>query len=1146
MRFKLSLILLGITTLSFGAIVEQFDFGPSNNVSSISTFNYDGIAETPPEPRHIGGTDVSGSAYNGWNARLTEGAELGTAAEGSTRYGVTAAARTAIANNGSTNAYYGATTFDGVPWVAATATPPEGYLTNGYYIASSGSDEVLTLTLKVTDIDFSTTTGNSNNNAAWRYTVWDKATQLQNGRPSNQTGYIGLQIMDSSASDRLQLALISSNGTILSGGQAVTGGTAAADNIGYNRTRIGWLTSNGTLTDSTDYTFTLDIDLAAGSWSAQINDQDAETGTFETDDIQGIDRYQTAFTQWSTGDYIDLDQIAIDVSAAVEEPEVLQPVSGYYTTTQGAENYVKANSSQTENGNGSRNILAYDDTQTILHTELASIFHTNGNLLAKFANVPGESEWNWTNNVQLVGDEVAYVASTETLVGTNASPVTSAWKVNEAESVKIADGTWGYENKFGPMRNNNDLFAYPADNDVVSLNNGTTTLNIDSVVNIASISGNSSTNNRPEGAVLTVKTGGVLNVLGQSVHSGQTYKDGSIEIGGWGQAEGTHHMTLNADGGTINAELIRVAHSRSGGTLNVTNNGSIATTDLVLGFDPFDYGVGTVNLSSGDITAKTIFVGRANEGIMNIDGGSLKISSDGRVRIGDSRSNTTIGALNFSSTNLIGKGTVNMSAGEISPDSGATNVSLWVGYQSGDNIDNGDVSPIMANFNMSGGTINAGEELTIQVGRLSPGTMTLSGTGVINASSTITVGHTGDGILNIDGGVINLSDNSDTNVTTRFDVGGHGGNGNVANGTVNMSAGTLNLASLYMSNSQAIGDQTSSFNQTGGTVTIKGGNCRLGVRGEATYTIGGGDSLASLLVNPGNIYTNISGDSLSTLNLSFGASADLDGAGTYKDSTLTINSNGLVHVNTITMDSVNQAKDDDAQATLNLNGGTLLIEGNYVGAMNFTNNATLNISEGELIWAQWREALSNHLRQAFTNNHINLTGGITTDVPTNWYPVFTQGDYTLYGETYNSDDQVYSSETRTNATYSRFVSVLDNPPSPYDTWAEENGITDPEGDEDSDGIKNLLEFAFGTSPASSDTSAISSSRSGTNIRFTHPKREGVDHGLTYIVQTNGNLKFGDWDDYSSADPTESGSSITHSISTGAEDELFIRLKVETE
>ena len=118
---------------------------------------------------------------------------------------------------------------------------------------------------------------------------------------------------------------------------------------------------------------------------------------------------------------------------------------------------------------------------------MVDIFHTNGNLLAKFANISGQSDWNWTNNFQFVGPETPLVQSTETLVGTNASAVTSAWLANGAASVTLGDGSQGYENKFGVLRNNDDLFVVPSDNSVVSLNNSTTELNIDSVVNLASL-----------------------------------------------------------------------------------------------------------------------------------------------------------------------------------------------------------------------------------------------------------------------------------------------------------------------------------------------------------------------------------------------------------------------------------------------------------------------------------------------------------------------------------------------------------------------------------------------------------------------------------------------------------------------------------
>ena len=212
------------------------------------------------------------------------------------------------------------------------------------------------------------------------------------------------------------------------------------------------------------------------------------------------------------------------------------------------------------------------------------------------------------------------------------------------------------------------------------MNNTTTELNLDSEVTLASLAGNGATSANTAGAILNVNTGGVLNVTGQSVHSGQTYRDGTIELGSWGNGSGSHFMTITADGGTINAERVRVAHSKAGGTLNVVNGGAVNTSDLVVGFDPHQWGVGTVNISSGDVTAKTVFVGQATEGILNVVGGNLKITSDGRVRIGDSRSNTTTTnpSLWEGSSNVVAKGTINLQAGEIAAADGATNTMLWL------------------------------------------------------------------------------------------------------------------------------------------------------------------------------------------------------------------------------------------------------------------------------------------------------------------------------------------------------------------------------------------------------------------------------------------------------------------------------------
>ena len=298
MKTKLLLsLILGVSLTASAELVEQWNFGNDGNFSSVTTYDYTADGVSNPTGRHIGGPTTTASAYVGWDERATQGATLGVnaVAAGSTRFGSTQA--------GILNGYYGPTTFAGVPWVAADAQPPENYLNDGYYVAQASSADIVDITLKVTDIDFSATTGNANNNANYGFRLWDKATGLVSG-PAN-TYFMGLQIMDSFNQDRLQLALLSSNGTITSGGTGLTGNN--------NRTRIAWLGSASELAVDDDWEFNLSINLGTGDWSGSVNGVEEATGTFNTDHIKGFDRYQSTFQQFSDGDYIDIDQISVNV-----------------------------------------------------------------------------------------------------------------------------------------------------------------------------------------------------------------------------------------------------------------------------------------------------------------------------------------------------------------------------------------------------------------------------------------------------------------------------------------------------------------------------------------------------------------------------------------------------------------------------------------------------------------------------------------------------------------------------------------------------------------------------------------------------------------------------------------------------------------
>ena len=159
---------------------------------------------------------------------------------------------------------------------------------------------------------------------------------------------------------------------------------------------------------------------------------------------------------------------------------------------------------------------------------------------------------------------------------------------------------------------------------------------------------------------------------------------------------------------------------------------------------------------------------------------------------------------------------------------------------------------------------------------------------------------------------------------------------------------------------------------------------------------------------------------------------------------------------------------------------------------------------------------------------LQKIGGIGFIYGVTWTGVTeTGGDWARY------QVQSFSAEGATAAVVSEIS-----------TWLTQNGLTVTTGDADGDGRVDLLEYALGTNPGVSDTADISGELSSGYILFTHAKRAGIDHGLTYTVQTNANLKFPVWADSSTVSATETDSTVTHTIETATEDTLFIRLKVE--
>jgi hypothetical protein len=339
-----------------------------------------------------------------------------------------------------------------------------------------------------------------------------------------------------------------------------------------------------------------------------------------------------------------------------------------------------------------------------------------------------------------------------------------------------------------------------------------------------------------------------------------------------------------------------------------------------------------------------------------------------------------------------------------------------------------------------------------------------------------------------------------------------------------MSGGTINSDSIIMGDSQTgtTNSGVSTFNQTGGTVNTTGGEARFGVRGDAVYNVGGGDSIALLSVNPTGS-TNAAGNALTRINLSY---AD-------NDSTLKILSNGVAQTVTITMDSVNVEADSATDsAILNLNeGGTFILEGNWAGALSVADGAEINISGGQFLWQRGVLAAVSNIQAAAS--YIKLTGG-QSEIPAGSVEVFSDGAYTLYARGYNTTNITYSTESGTSNTYTRFVSVdVSSIQTPYEAWATANNVTGSATDDDDlDGVSNLMEFALGGDPADADDVGVLSTvttmqkddEAFDRIMLIHPRAKGA-HGLNYSTEHATDMVFGSW---STEDVIEEG--VKHKVS----------------
>ena len=351
------------------------------------------------------------------------------------------------------------------------------------------------------------------------------------------------------------------------------------------------------------------------------------------------------------------------------------------------------------------------------------------------------------------------------------------------------------------------------------------------------------------------QSGGTTTIKGLGFdlnNAGDSVSGGTFNVG-----DGTQASEVNISKGVIQSTA--VTNINSNATLNISG-GTVS-----LGSD--DTYNGEINLSSGDLTLKSVTKGE--DGVLNQTGGTTTITgtSFGLDNVYDSVTGGTINIGNGTTATV-----VSVSGGTIT--SGATtniNSNATLGISGVGNVTLDQYDILDGNINMSSGTLTLNNVDKNQQGVFiqSGGSTNVIGTGfdlnnyqdrISNGSLTIGDGKTASDFTisegTVDGNVrIGLNTNSQLNLaggTLTFD------NKDSWNGDIKMTGGDFTIDN--------VDEKNGSFTQTKGTTTVIGkgfdlNNNKDNISG-GTLNIGDGKTASDLTVSKGTI----GGNSIVNLN----------------------------------------------------------------------------------------------------------------------------------------------------------------------------------------------------------------------------------------------------------------------------------------
>jgi autotransporter-associated beta strand protein len=411
--------------------------------------------------------------------------------------------------------------------------------------------------------------------------------------------------------------------------------------------------------------------------------------------------------------------------------------------------------------------------------------------------------------------------------------------------------------------------------------------------------------------------------------------------------------------------------------------------------------------------------------------------------------------------------------------------------------------------------------------------------------------------------MVNASANTSNNLTSVVNLNGHNVDAKITNLTMARRTGTANTASGFASQA------TLSFNQGILEVgpVIMGANVNASLIGkiEATINIGGGTASFGAISMADNSAGNTTKTITAALNLTGGATT--------------------VTGNIVKPGSTN------ATATVALKGGTLDMTAGNIGSL--SNPVTLILESGSLqnvaqingggaITKTSAGILTLSGVNTFTGNVSILEGTLSATTSsfadTSALSIGSPGgpaavlhlpnagnDLVTFlsingvtqpaGKVYGNASSVLPVIATPAITGPGTITVAGGPVTPYTAWASVflpvNDVSDPNADNDNDGLSNHQEFAFGLNPVNgSSVNPILVPLDKANATFTYQRRAGT--GLTYRVLTSTSLAANGWTEDNAATQsqiaTPSGSNETVVVTlTGSPlsaPRLFIRVAAE--